>query len=151
MAVLSLMAKTRTRWTGPPAWRASSRMRSCRSRAGRTPSGSNMARIMVGPTGLVSAAVWTVKIGVIHPSLSGKMRNRSAGHNRRTRAYSSWTQLAVGVAGAGAFQQEDHPVRAQQQDVNVHDGAVAIRLDVRCRVRFARRTEGLACCHDRKA
>src|SRR5258708_39014745 len=32
-------------------------MRSCRSRAGRTPSGSNMAWIMVAPTGPVPAAV----------------------------------------------------------------------------------------------
>jgi hypothetical protein len=36
-------------------------------------------------------------------------------------------QLTVGVAGARPFQQEDRSVGAAQEDVDVHDGAVAIR------------------------
>jgi hypothetical protein len=35
--VFSVMPKTRTRWTGSAVWRASSRMRSCRSRSAQVP------------------------------------------------------------------------------------------------------------------
>jgi hypothetical protein len=57
-------------------------------------------------------------------------------------------QLAVGVAGAGAPQQEDHPIGPLQQDVDIHDAAVAARRPgLRCHARLARRVGGMTACH----
>ena len=36
-------------------------------------------------------------------------------------------RAAIGAAGARPLQQEDHSVGASQEDVDIHDGAVAIR------------------------
>jgi hypothetical protein len=60
---------------------------------------------------------------VIHPSQAAKMRNRSVGHNRRTRAYSSWTQditpMCPYIAASVELHDPQHPripVRARLQE-----------------------------------
>jgi hypothetical protein len=78
-----------------------------------------------------------------------KVRPQSPLRLQRTRAYSSRAQLAVGVAGPGPLQQEDHPVGAPQQDVDVHDAAVAIHCHGLGRLMIG--AESVIPGHDRQA
>jgi hypothetical protein len=64
-----------------------------------------------------------------------------------------WAQLAVGVASARAFEQENHSVWALQKDVKVNDDAVPIRGEGTFPVATGplRRAEILIAIHPRRA